>query len=71
MMGVSTVCYCTKNEGTPLAVTREYPALVCTAPPVTAEVIPQAEMAAMIGHRRLRFTELYLQLQHPFRAFFS
>jgi xylulokinase len=54
-----------------LAVTREYPALVCTAPPVTAEVIPQAEMAAMIGHRRLRFTELYLQLQHPFRAFFS
>jgi len=52
-----------------LAVTREAPALVCTPPPVTAEIPPQAELAGMLARRRPRFTDLYLQLRRPFRDF--
>jgi xylulokinase len=52
-----------------LAVTREDPALVCTPPSVTAEILPRAELAGLIRRRRPRFTDLYLQLRDPFRAF--
>jgi xylulokinase len=52
-----------------LAVTREDPALVCTPPSVAAEILPQAELAGLLGRRRPRFTDLYLQLRRPFRDF--
>ncbi len=52
-----------------LAVTREDPALVCTPPPVAAEILPQAELAGLLRRRRPRFTDLYLQLRRPFRDF--
>jgi len=52
-----------------LALTREDPALVCTPPPVAAEILPQAELAGLLARRRPRFTDLYLQLRRPFRDF--
>jgi xylulokinase len=52
-----------------LAVTREDPTLVCTAPSVVAEILPQADLTALLARRRPRFTDLYLQLRRPFRDF--
>jgi hypothetical protein len=40
-----------------------------TPPPVAAEILPQAELAGLLGRRRPRFTDLYLQLRRPFRNF--
>jgi hypothetical protein len=52
-----------------LAVTREDPVFVCTPPPVAAENFPQADLAGLLARRRVRFTDLYLQLRRPFQDF--
>ena len=52
-----------------LAVTREDPAVVCTPPPVAAEIIPKADLVERLQRRRPHFTDLYLQLKRPFLEF--
>jgi xylulokinase len=52
-----------------LAATRENPAVVCTPPPLEAEILPQPALAELMRRRRPHFTDLYSRLRRSFREF--